>query len=84
MTMVQVAWAAVGLLAVAVLGMFGMMFQLSARIDALGGRLDARLDALTDRLDALAERLDGRIDALSARIDGLAALLHDHIERHAG
>jgi hypothetical protein len=77
MTMVQVAWTAIGLLAVAVLGMFGMMFQLSARIDALGARLDARIDALGARLDA-------RIDALSDRVDALAAVLQDHIKRHAG
>ena len=60
--MEQVAWAAIGLLAVALFGVLGMMWSmnqsLSARIDALGESLGARIDALGARLDA-------RIDALS-------------------
>lgn len=71
--MVQVAWAALGLLAVAVFGMFGVFFYLGARIDGVSGRVDS----LSGRVDALGERLD-------ARIDSLAALLQAHIERHPG
>ena len=71
--MVQVAWAAIGLLAVAVFGMFGAFFYLGAKIDGVNGRVDS----LSARIDALGERLD-------ARIDSLAALLQAHIERHAG
>lgn len=61
--MVQVAWTALGLLAIAVFGMFGVFFYLGARIDstndridALGARLDARLDALSAQLQAHVER----------------------------
>lgn len=64
--MVQVAWAALGLLAVAVLGMFGVFFYLgaridgvSARVDALGERLDARIDSLAALLQAYIERHPG-------------------------
>ena len=69
MTMVQVAWAAIGLLAVALFGMFGMFFYLSSKIDSLGESLNGRVDSLSSRLDS--------------RMDGLAALLQSHIERHA-
>lgn len=48
--MVQVAWAAIGLLAVAIFGIFGMFFYLAAKIDALGDRLDGRIDAIGSRL----------------------------------
>lgn len=79
MTMIQVAWAAIGLLAVALFGTFGMFFYLSSKIDTLG-------DSLTNRIDALGHSLGGRIDALAARldgrIDGLSAQLQSHIERH--
>lgn len=64
--MVEVAWAAVGLLAVAVFGMFGMFFYLGSkidhtngRIDALGARLDARMDQFGARLDDHIERHTG-------------------------
>jgi hypothetical protein len=68
--MVQVAWSALGLLAAAVLAMFGMFFYLGARIDAQGQSLGARIDAL-------GARLDSRLDAIEARLDA-------HIERHWG
>ncbi len=72
--MVEVAWAAIGLLAVALFAMFGMFLHLGTnlanKIDALGDRLEGRIDALAARLDA--------------RIDSLAASLQAHIERHAG
>jgi hypothetical protein len=80
MEMVQVAWAAIGLLAAAVFGMFGAFFYLGTKIDSVNGRVDsltARVDSLGARIDALGERLD-------ARIDSLTALLQAHIERHAG
>lgn len=50
--MEQAAWAAIGLLAVAVFGMFGMFFYLGSRIDALGARLDARIDSLASQVQA--------------------------------
>ncbi|MQA98801.1 MAG: hypothetical protein GEU78_00675 [Actinobacteria bacterium] len=66
--MEQAAWTAIGLLAASV---FGSIFYLGARIDALGARLHGRIDALT-----------GRIDALSGRIDSLGSRLDAHLERH--
>ena len=87
--MVQVAWAALGLLAVAVFGMFGVFFYLGARIDgvseSLGSRVDAlssRVNSLSDRLDALSARVDALGERLDARMDSLAALLQAHIECH--
>jgi hypothetical protein len=69
MEMEQVAWAAIGLLAVAVFAMFGMFFY-------LGTKIDSRADSINARIDNLASRLD-------ARIDSLAAQLQAHIEHHA-
>ena len=71
--MEAVAWSAVGLLAAS---MFGSLYYLGSRIDALGGRLDGRIDALSGRIDSLESSLSGRIDALSARMD-------THLDRHA-
>jgi hypothetical protein len=62
MEMQQVAWAAVGLLAVAVFGLFGMFFYLGSKIDALGARLDGRIDSMAGRLDALAGQLQAHIE----------------------
>jgi hypothetical protein len=59
MTMVQLAWAALGLLAVALFGMLGMFFYLGARIDGLTDRLDARIDSLAALLQAHIERHAG-------------------------
>lgn len=70
MDMVQVAWAAIGLLALTVVGMFVALFELNAQ---LGGRMDAGFQAVNTRLDAT-----------NARIDALGAQLQIHIERHAG
>src|SRR6266540_3492020 len=71
--MEAVAWTAIGLLGVAVLGSFSSFFYLGTRIDALGARLDSRIDAqgleLGSRIDAQGLELGSRIDALSARID---------------
>jgi hypothetical protein len=76
MTMVQAAWAAIGLLAVALFGMLSVLFQLGNKIEALGARVDSRIEALRARVDALGARLDSRIDALSSRVDTLATELH--------
>ena len=61
--MEQAAWAAIGLLAVSVFGMFGMFFYLGSKIDAtniridnLGARLDARIDSLAAQLQTHIER----------------------------
>ena len=79
--MEAVAWTAIGLLGVAVLGSFSSFFYLGTRIDALGARLDSRIDAqgleLGSRIDAQGLELGSRIDALAARMD-------DHLGRHAG
>jgi len=60
--MEAVAWTAIGLLGVAVLGSFSSFFYLGTRIDALGARLDSRIDAqgleLGSRIDALAAGMD--------------------------
>jgi hypothetical protein len=71
--MAAVAWTAIGLLAAT---LFGTLYYLGGRIDALGTRLDARIDALSGRIDGLESSLSGRIDGLSARMDA-------HLERHA-
>jgi hypothetical protein len=68
MDMTQVAWAALGLLAVVVFGMFGMFFY-------LGAKIESGHEALGSRIDSLAARLDSRIDSLGAQ-------LQSHIERH--
>jgi hypothetical protein len=67
--MTAVAWTAIGLLAAT---LFGALFYLGARIDALGARLDGRLDGVASRIDSLASR----IDALGARLDA-------HVEQHS-
>jgi hypothetical protein len=59
MTMVQVAWATLGLLAVVVFGMFGMFFHLAAKIDGMEQRLGGLIDAIAARLDAHVERHAG-------------------------
>jgi hypothetical protein len=57
--MTAVAWTAIGLLAAT---LFGALFHLGARIDALGARLDGRLGNLASRIDALGARLDAHIE----------------------
>jgi hypothetical protein len=52
--MTAVAWTAIGLLAAA---LFGNLYYLGARIDALSARIDA-----------MGARLDSRIDALTAKL----------------
>jgi len=74
MEMVQVAWAAIGLLAVTVIGVFIAMFQLAFQQNA---KIDTGFRELAGRIDALGSRLDARIDALSGQLQA-------HIERHAG
>lgn len=74
--MEQVAWTALGLLAIAVFGMFGVFFYLGARVDATNDRLDGLRDSLGQRIDTLGGRLDARLDSLSAQLQA-------HIERHA-
>jgi hypothetical protein len=54
MSMVQVAWTVIGLLAAT---LFGTLFFLGGKIDSINGRIDA-----------LAARLDGRLDALSSQL----------------
>ena len=66
--MEQVAWASIGLLAVALFGVLGMMWTMNQG-------LIARFDALGERIDALGARLDARIDALAGQLQA-------HIERH--
>lgn len=76
--MTAVAWTAIGLLAAT---LFGSLYYLGAKIDALGARLDSRIDTLEGRLegriDSLAARIDARLDALAARLDA-------HLQRHTG
>ena len=78
--MTAVAWTAIGLLGATLAALMGAIFQLGAKIDALGRDLGARIDAQTARIDSLY----GRIDAQSARIDGLSGRIDAHLERHAG
>lgn len=86
--MVEVAWAAIGLLAVS---LFGSTYYLGSRIDGLSARIDglsARMDHLSERVDIqgtdLSARIDAQTDRLDRRIDHLSTLVADHIGRHAG
>jgi len=94
--MVAVAWAAIGLLAAALVS---SLFYLGSRMDALGARIDgqgsslaARIDSLdarlTARIDSLETSLNGRIDTLdacpSSRLDALSWRMDAHLEHHAG
>ena len=63
-----VAWTAIGLLAAT---LFGSLFYLGERIDALGAKIDSRIDGLS-----------ARIDGLSARTDGLGGRIDAHLDRH--
>ncbi|HYN37479.1 MAG TPA: hypothetical protein VEV82_10970 [Actinomycetota bacterium] len=74
--MEQVAWTAIGLLAVALFGMFGAFFYLGNKIDGMNSSLNGRMDSLAARIDALGARLDSRIDSLAAQLQA-------HIEWHA-
>jgi hypothetical protein len=56
MSMVQVAWAAIGLLAVAVFGMFAAFFYLGAKMDAGFAAVNSRIDAVNARVDVHLER----------------------------
>ena len=69
-------WTLIGLLGATLIAVVVALFQIGARIDALGARIDGRIDALSARIDALDQRLTSRIDALSQKLD-------QHIERHA-
>jgi hypothetical protein len=60
--MVAVAWAAVGLLAVALGFLVAAFFQLGGRIDQLGARLAGRIDQLAARLHAMNARLDAHLE----------------------
>jgi hypothetical protein len=64
--MTAVAWTAIGLLAATI---FGTLYYLGGKIDALGARLDSRIDGLEGRLDSRIDSLEGRIDSLAARVD---------------
>ena len=71
---VAVAWAAIALLAATLVG---SLYYLGSRIDALSARVDALGSRLDARIDALEARLTARIDRLKERLDA-------HIEWHAG
>jgi hypothetical protein len=58
--MEAVAWTAIGLLGVAVLGWFGCFFYLRSKIDAFEARLDYRTDGLNARIDARDAGIEAR------------------------
>jgi hypothetical protein len=64
--MVEVAWSAIGLLAAT---LFGSLYWLGSRIDALESKLGSRIDNLSARIDSLDSKLGARIDNLTARLD---------------
>lgn len=78
------------LIAINAATLFGAIFYLGQRIDALGSSLGSRIDALSGRIDGI----EGRVDGLSARIEEqgrflgnqiyeLGVKLDDHLRRHA-
>ena len=75
--MEQTAWAAIGLLAVFVLGMVPVFL---IEIRALGGRID-RLD---EKMDRRFDRVDERFDRTEAGVNLIDAKLTEHVQRHAG
>ena len=81
--MIQVAWAALGLLAVAMFGMFGVFFYLGNRLDSVGARLDSRIDGLSGRVDTLTARVEDQGRQVTSQIYDLNAKLDEHLRRHA-
>jgi hypothetical protein len=69
MTMEQVAWTVIGLLAAS---FFGNFWFLGSKIDSINNRIDS----INNRIDSLAARLDSRLDSLTDQVQA-------HIERHA-
>jgi hypothetical protein len=74
-----VAWTAIALLAAT---LFGTLYYLGNKIDALGARMDARFDALSGRIDAQGARIDALGARLDMRMDAVSGLLQAHVERH--
>lgn len=75
-------WTVIGLLTATI---FGALFYLGSRIDAVGARFDSRIDGLTSEVRSQGARIDtlgSRIDALGARfdsrIDGLTSEVRAH------
>lgn len=69
----EVAWAALGLLAAA---LFGEHFYIGSRFDRTDSKIDSKFDALTARIDTT----NARIDALSADLGGR---LDAHLDSHS-
>ena len=88
-------WTLIGLLTAT---LFGALFYLGARIDALGDRIDAqgaridaqsadlgaRIDGQSARIDALTFRVQEQGKALADDIYKLGMKLDDHLRWHAG
>ena len=72
-------WTLIGLLTAT---LFGALFYLGARIDALGARIDAQGADLGARIDGQSARIDGqsaRIDALTFGVQEQGKALADDI-----
>lgn len=59
-------WAAIGIQTTVFIALF---LYLAAKLDGLGGRIDAMGATLAVRIDEMGARLDARIDETNARID---------------
>ena len=77
MTLEQTAWAAIGLLAIFVIGMIPVFLM---ELRAIG----ARIDRLDEKMERGFERIDQRFEWNNHRFDRLEAKLDDHTQRHAG
>ena len=87
--MEEIAWAAIGLLAVTVFGSFGLYFGLGTQLEGLSARMesgfarvDERFDRLETEMDGRSDRLEAKLDAKIDRIDDLTGSLSRHIENH--
>ncbi len=78
-SMEPAVWALIALLGGTI---FGGIFYLGSRLDALGARVD-RLAEGVGGLQRDVGRLEGRFDRVEGRVERVEHLLEDHVKRHA-
>ena len=85
--MEEIAWAAIGLLAVSVFGSFGLYLGLGSRVEGLSNRMeagfaqvDARFARIETEMDSRFAQVDARFDRLEAKFDGVIARMDSRID----